>query len=120
MKIENKGKPIYDFAAPVVKGYLEQIEQKTKVTLKGIPENERKLITRKDFEDCVLLLKKGPRASFQSFRIPEEHGVLTILTTKYTFEIFQPKFLYSIQKKDTMERIIGALLLEIQIFLKEQ
>ena len=42
MKLENKGKPIDYFVAPVVKGYREQIGQKVKITLKGITEVQQR------------------------------------------------------------------------------
>ena len=85
LKIENKGKPIDYFVAPVVKGYFEVIGEKTKATLKGVKEKQRKELTKKDFEECVLLLKKGPEVCFLSFRIPDEHGETTVLVIKDSF-----------------------------------
>ena len=91
MKVENNGKNIDYFVAPVVKGYLEVVSGKPpKVTLKGIPDKQKKSLTKKDFEDCVLLLKKPPQVSFLSFRIPEDHGETTVLITKGNFVLFQP------------------------------
>ena len=91
MKVENKGKFIEYFVAPVVKGYLEVVSGKEKFTLTGVPEKQRKTLTKKYFEDSVLLLKKPPQVSFLSFRIPEYHGETTVLITKDIFVFFQPK-----------------------------
>ena len=92
MKLENGGKPVDYFCAPVLKGYIEQIgNKKAKITLKGVPKKQRDELTKEDFENSVLLLKSAPKVSFLSFSIPKEHGVNTTLVTKDSFKFFQPK-----------------------------